>query len=249
MKKILVIGDRCTDRFIYGECKRLCPEAPVPVFTPTSIVENGGMAENVANNLKALTKDYEIITQFQPNLITKTRYVDVKTNHMFLRVDEGETSTIHPAVLSEQIKSIIKEAEAVIISDYNKGFITLDVINYIAENAKKTFVDSKKKLPVTLIEKLTFLKMNESEYESYENSLAKVSDRVIITLGSKGAKYKETLYPTPTPKETIDVSGAGDTFLAAFVYWFLETTVESACIHYANEMAAKVVARKGVVTP
>jgi bifunctional ADP-heptose synthase (sugar kinase/adenylyltransferase) len=247
MKKILVIGDRCTDRFVYGECKRLCPEAPVPVFTPTYTVENGGMAENVARNLQAIAKEYQVIIEFQSNLITKTRYVDVKSNHMFLRVDEEKK--VEPLILSENIKRSIKESEAVIISDYNKGFINLDIINYVAENAKMTFVDSKKKLPVSLIEKLTFIKMNESEYESYENSLVKVLDKVIITLGSKGAKYRETLYPTPCPKETIDVSGAGDTFLAAFAYFYLETRTESASIRYANEMSAKVVSKKGVVTP
>ena len=32
--KILVIGDSCTDIFIYGEIDRICPEAPVPVFKP-----------------------------------------------------------------------------------------------------------------------------------------------------------------------------------------------------------------------
>ena len=41
---ILVIGESCLDVFMYGECKRLCPEAPVPVFNPTHKVENGGMA-------------------------------------------------------------------------------------------------------------------------------------------------------------------------------------------------------------
>jgi len=30
--KFLVIGDSCTDRFVYGSCDRLCPEAPVPVL-------------------------------------------------------------------------------------------------------------------------------------------------------------------------------------------------------------------------
>ena len=32
--KILVIGDSCKDKYIYGLCERMCPEAPVPVFQP-----------------------------------------------------------------------------------------------------------------------------------------------------------------------------------------------------------------------
>ena len=39
--KILIIGDSCTDRFIYGNVGRLSPEAPVPVITPIETIENG----------------------------------------------------------------------------------------------------------------------------------------------------------------------------------------------------------------
>ena len=49
--KILVIGESCRDVFIYGECNRLCPEAPVPVFNPVKSVDNGGMARNVYRNV------------------------------------------------------------------------------------------------------------------------------------------------------------------------------------------------------
>ena len=47
MKKILVIGELCIDKFVYGEVKRLSPEAPVPVFNPIVTEENRGMAGNV----------------------------------------------------------------------------------------------------------------------------------------------------------------------------------------------------------
>ena len=52
--KILVIGDSCTDVFIYGRCERLNPEAPIPVFEPTKTVTNQGMAGNVVANLNKL---------------------------------------------------------------------------------------------------------------------------------------------------------------------------------------------------
>ena len=42
---ILVIGDSCIDKFIYGKCNRLCPEAPVPVFLPSEFTTNPGMAQ------------------------------------------------------------------------------------------------------------------------------------------------------------------------------------------------------------
>ena len=49
--KVLVIGEKCLDRFVYGECLRLSPEAPVPVFRPIYETTNLGMAANVVANL------------------------------------------------------------------------------------------------------------------------------------------------------------------------------------------------------
>ena len=63
MSKVLVIGDSCTDIFVYGDIKRVCPEAPVPVFNPTHQTENDGMAKNVVRNLEALGCDVEFISK------------------------------------------------------------------------------------------------------------------------------------------------------------------------------------------
>ena len=85
--KILVIGDSCTDVFVYGYCKRLCPEGPVPIFEPSRTITNMGMSGNVVANLKSLgAEKVELITNREQ--ITKTRYVEEKSNHMFIRVDE-----------------------------------------------------------------------------------------------------------------------------------------------------------------
>ena len=46
--RILVIGEKCIDEFIYGQCTRLNPEAPTPVFIEKKRIENQGMAGNVA---------------------------------------------------------------------------------------------------------------------------------------------------------------------------------------------------------
>jgi sugar/nucleoside kinase (ribokinase family) len=71
---------------------------------------------------------------------------------------------------------------------------------------------------------------------------------MIITLGGKGAKYMGTLYPTE-PKETIDVSGAGDTFLAAFAIKYLQVQDVDVSITFANKMSSIVVSKRGVNTP
>ena len=66
--KIVVIGESCTDRYIYGDCKRLCPEGPVPVFSPLNVVEQRGMAANTFHNLENMVTrpdSVELITNFQ----------------------------------------------------------------------------------------------------------------------------------------------------------------------------------------
>jgi sugar/nucleoside kinase (ribokinase family) len=71
---------------------------------------------------------------------------------------------------------------------------------------------------------------------------------VIVTLGSMGAKFKGTLFPSPKPQETIDVSGAGDTFTASFILKYYKTKDVNKSISYANEMSSIVVSRRGVST-
>ena len=49
--KIVVTGEACEDVFIYGDCKRLCPEGPVPVFAPQERHTYKGMAANTRENM------------------------------------------------------------------------------------------------------------------------------------------------------------------------------------------------------
>ena len=72
---------------------------------------------------------------------------------------------------------------------------------------------------------------------------------IIVTLGSQGAYYNGELIPQNNPQQTIDVSGAGDTFVAAFAVKFLETLEEKVSIEYANKISSIVVSKRGVVTP
>lgn len=247
MPKVVVIGDTCTDVFIYGECKRLSPEAPVPVFNPIETTENPGMAGNVVANLKAISPELQISFYHSAEKITKTRYVDRKTNHLFIRVDDEPRVNrifLKPTILTE-----LKEADAVIVSDYNKGFLTEEDILIIGETSKFCVLDTKQKLKTTTLYKYDFVKVNESEYKDNFKSLGFMNSKVIVTLGANGARHNDVVYHSPSPKETIDVSGAGDTFLAAFIINYLETKDITQAIPYANQLSSIVVSRKGVVTP
>ena len=113
--KILVIGDSCTDVFVYGRCNRLCPEGPIPVFEPSKTITNDGMAGNVVNNLRKLgVEKVELITNYEQ--ITKTRYVEEKSNQMLLRIDSNDK-----VANTFDIKQVDFDSyDAVIVADYDK---------------------------------------------------------------------------------------------------------------------------------
>jgi D-beta-D-heptose 7-phosphate kinase/D-beta-D-heptose 1-phosphate adenosyltransferase len=245
MKKILVIGEQCIDQFIYCNVTRLSPEAPVPVLNPVYTTENEGMAGNVYQNICALDLESNITLCYQDEEVIKRRYIDVKSNHMFLRVDTGEDK-ITKFNYTGNITQQIKEADLVIVSDYNKGFLDNNMLWDIGHLAKLSILDTKRKLPQDVANKYSFIKLNEGEAKNNSHLDPK---NIITTLGSKGAYYNGMLYSQPNPQQTIDVSGAGDTFVAAFAVKFLETLEEGVSIDFANEMAARVVSQRGVVTP
>jgi bifunctional ADP-heptose synthase (sugar kinase/adenylyltransferase) len=243
MIKILVIGEKCTDRFMYCDVSRFSPEAPVPVLNPIEIVENDGMAGNVVRNLIALNKDISVTHWYQDEIITKTRFVEKKSNHMFLRLDEGESNI---SKLNLKL-NLLSEYSIVIVSDYDKGFINNEDLLKIGKNSKISILDSKRKLSKEIISSFSFVKLNEKE--SLQNSELLECNNILITLGSRGTKFNDEVYPSPNPQETIDVSGAGDTFTASFILKYIEIGDIKSSIIFANKMSSIVVSKRGVATP
>jgi D-beta-D-heptose 7-phosphate kinase/D-beta-D-heptose 1-phosphate adenosyltransferase len=246
MFKILVIGEKCIDRFMYCDVSRFSPEAPVPVLNPVEIVENDGMAGNVVRNILSMKSDSLVAHWYQDEIITKTRFVEKKSNHMFLRLDDGE-SNISKVELTEERIGELSNFNIVIVSDYDKGFMTNDDLLTIGKNSKMSILDSKRKLSKEIVNSFTFVKLNEKE--SLQNSDLLECKNILVTLGSKGTKFNEEVYPSPNPQETIDVSGAGDTFTSAFILKYLETGDIKTSIIYANEMSSIVVSKRGVAVP
>ena len=248
MKKVLVIGDGCKDVFQYGKCERLSPEAPVPVFKPLQAKTNGGMAVNVYNNLMALGVNCDIITE---SGTTKTRYVDETSNQMLLRIDEND---IIKNIDENQLRSIeFDKYYAIVISDYNKGFLDEHDIEYISIRHPLVFMDTKKKMG-DWCNSVTVIKVNEKEYLRNQAWLDYMfEDVVVVTLGDRGAKYshlkkkiKEQLFPIVEEHPVRDLTGAGDTFLAALVAKFIENSDICEAIKFANKCSAWIVTQKGV---
>jgi|10_taG_2_1085330.scaffolds.fasta_scaffold01586_14 D-beta-D-heptose 7-phosphate kinase/D-beta-D-heptose 1-phosphate adenosyltransferase len=240
-KHILIIGESCRDVFNYGTCARLCPEQPVPIFKSKKTIENAGMALNVYNNIVTLGIDADIITNKNWSTITKTRFIDSSSNHMFMRLDVNDDEYI-----KYDTKTIdYDKYDAIIVSDYNKGFISEQQIEQISLNHSCVFLDTKKYLG-SWCENVTFIKINEQEYLRNKHFiLDRVIDKTIITLGSKGASLNEVIYPVPKV-EIRDVAGAGDSFIAGLVVKYIEHNNIIESIEFANDCATKVVQKRGV---
>lgn len=243
MKKILIIGDSCTDIFQYGVCERLSPEAAVPIFKPTYLKTSGGMAINIAENIAALGVEYDLITNdFRP---AKTRYVEEQSNHLLLRVDVNDR--VNPIEWEVLDKINYQDYSAVIISDYNKGYLWEDHIIHISKQHDLVFLDSKKEIG-NWVENVKFIKINKSEFlKNWKDPLNFKGD-LIVTLGKDGVDLNKIhRFAIENEHNVRDLSGAGDTFLAALVVKYLETKDIKEAIKFANKCAAWVVTQKGVV--
>jgi D-beta-D-heptose 7-phosphate kinase/D-beta-D-heptose 1-phosphate adenosyltransferase len=265
---ILIIGEVCMDVFHYCKTERLSPEAPVPVVKIINTEKNAGMAGNVELNLKSLIEEnIKIETIYPMGLPMKERYVDERTNHYHLRVDENDT--FEQIVFNGHNISKISKSNYIVISDYNKGFLTDEDIKTIRNYNKKAkiFIDTKKIISENVYKSVNYIKINEDEYlknittntyiskrlnfkknESIYTSQHRIS-KVIITLGAKGAMHHNILFSQKNPLTTIDVSGAGDTFLSALVASYITYNDICKAIEYANEVSREVVGIRGVSIP
>jgi bifunctional ADP-heptose synthase (sugar kinase/adenylyltransferase) len=234
--KILLIGDSCYDYYHYGEVKRISPEAPIPILDFTHVTKKRGMASNVYDNLKALGAEVHIVTSFSEN---KRRYIDKKTGQQLLRVDEK----INEERYEDVEAPLFSDYDAIVISDYNKGFLSYESIEEIIEIFHGPIFIDTKKTDLARFES-AIVKINKLEYEratSYCSSL-------IVTRGGKNVTYGEDLY-TPPKVDAHDVCGAGDTFLAALTFEYLRKNDMEKAIMFAMKAAAITVKHVGVYAP
>lgn len=236
--KILLIGDTCIDNYIYGTVDRVSPEAPIPVLKMTGKQDfREGMSGNVRKNLEALQCE---VKHLCGNQSVKTRYVDVKSGYQLLRVDgEAEQTPLRIENFSE-----LRNYDAIVISDYNKGFVDDHIIVQIRnEYIGPIFIDTKK----TDLSKFNrcFVKINQSECEK---AVSLPNDQyLIVTMSDEGTKYYGKIYPTDKV-EVHDVTGAGDVHLASLAVFYLLTGNIMSAIPYANKLASISVQHHGVYT-
>jgi bifunctional ADP-heptose synthase (sugar kinase/adenylyltransferase) len=235
---ILLLGETCEDIYLYGNVNRISPEAPVPVVEYSYEESFLGMASNVKKNLEAFGCFVNLITNKEK--IRKVRVVDKDSNHQLLRIDHDVN--ISPIKNSEVKTAFLHfQYDAIVVSDYNKGFLSIDDLKVISKNFKgPVFIDTKKKDLFT--EPNTFFKINQKEY----NNLISFPDdsQLIVTLGSQGAKHDGKIYQSQSVN-VYDVVGAGDAFLSGLVYGFLTYDDMGSAISLANKVASIVVQHPG----
>jgi sugar/nucleoside kinase (ribokinase family) len=124
-----------------------------------------------------------------------------------------------------------------------------DIVNICKLN-KPTILDTKRKLTREILDAVTYVKLNESEYDNNDDIIGdEYLDKIIITMGGDGVLYNNIKYKQKENMKTIDVSGAGDTFTAAFALKILETKDIEESIFFANEMSSLVVKKRGTSVP
>ncbi len=154
--KVLVVGDLMLDEFVWGKVNRISPEAPVPVVWVQSESVMPGGAANVANNIRALGGQVQMVgvvgsdrwgTLLLGELKKRaigtsgivrlaTRPTTVKTrviahHQQVVRVDREHKGPVEPSVLSRLIGSVRQQmdrVDAIVIEDYGKGMITRELL-------------------------------------------------------------------------------------------------------------------------
>ena len=241
---ITIIGESCTDIYVYTKSTRLSPEAPIPVLIPIHKIKTGGMAMNVYNNIKNMDSSIDVKLITHKKKIKKKRYVDHKTNHSFIRIDTGEDN------VDPYNGDIQNNYGVTIISDYNKGYLTDANIINISDKSMITILDTKRRLTKDIIDSVDYIKLNEGEYMNNKDLINDENiNKFIITMGGKGASHNGILYLQENDARTIDVSGAGDTFTAALGLALHNDKGLSEAIIMANKMSYKVVLQRGTSLP
>jgi D-beta-D-heptose 7-phosphate kinase/D-beta-D-heptose 1-phosphate adenosyltransferase len=159
--RILVIGDLIMDHFIWGNVKRISPEAPVPVVEVTRETTLLGGSANVVNNISTLgggclvagvvgndgdgrrlvktLGERGISTDgivADPRRPTTTKARVIAHSQQVVRFDRENNLSVGPTVRAKVIgyvKKAIRKADLVVISDYSKGLVTRELMEEIME--------------------------------------------------------------------------------------------------------------------
>lgn len=296
-KRIICLGDLMLDRYVYGRVDRISPEAPIPVIAVERQLSMPGGVGNVARNVAALGGEAILIGVIGDDapgnelkrligsedrmiadlVYDKGRQTTVKTRfmaagHHLLRADEGEVKASIDEAAEDQIlralEAEIGEADAVILSDYAKGTLTLRVIKAAIEIARKTskpIVVDPKSRDFSRYQGATLLTPNLKEVQEATGHSGKSdedaalagdsarmmagAEALLVTRSEKGMTLvgegmSAQHFPTRA-LEVFDVSGAGDTVIATLTMALAAGAGFADAAALANAAAGIVVGKVG----
>ena len=298
-RNVVVLGDVMLDEFVWGDVTRISPEAPVPVVDVRRESIHLGGAANVLANLIALgargsvvgvvgndeagrrlrngvrelgseANDNLIIDDVRPSTI-KTRII--AHSQLVVRADRESRTPVNSPIEDQiiaRLKSILSEADAFVVSDYDKGVVTPRILGDILPFAYErvpVLIDPKLRnfnfyRPATLVtpNHHEALRMSDSEDHSDDGSRHAATvirrklgcDAVLITRGDRGMMLLEAdgepVYVETAAREVYDVTGAGDTVIAALAAGLSAGTSMLEAATLANHAAGIVVGKVGTAT-
>lgn len=228
--KVLLIGDACIDRYSYIESTRTNPENGTPVYKEVyQSVDTGGMSLNVYEGLLNLGLYVDYKKTFPAYYSTKLRVVDTTTMLPLFRLDTDiESKEVDLSNID------LLKYQAIVISDYGKGFVSDATIKYIMDSYMgygPIFLDTKKKDLAAY--QGCIIKVNKAEAVA-STSLPK--ENIIVTLGEEGATFNG-YNQRAMHVNCIDPCGAGDSFLAGLVYGYFQQERQGILAHTSIEFA------------
>ena len=294
--KVFCLGDLMLDKYIVGTTNRISPEGPIPVLDIKKEVGMLGGVGNVVRNLSTLATETYLVSLVGDDLaskevekklnniniynnlikdpsrptIIKSRFI--ANNQQILRVDKEKITSINKKIekkVYEFSKKQILKTNAVVISDYNKGLITENILKKIISFAKihkKPIIVDPKSSNFSKYRGATIITPNIKELEAVlkkkiinEKQIIDFSRKLIskfnfnyllVTMGKSGMilisrKQKKIVKLKAESEEVFDVSGAGDTVVSYIAAGLASSLKIEEVVEIANLAAGVVVNKTG----
>lgn len=298
---VLVVGDVMVDHFIWGNVSRISPEAPVPVVdVQKDSIMLGGCA-NVLNNIHAMggrvyvagiigadNIGKKLVSELSERgietkgiIIEKNRPTTLKTRivahgQQMVRFDKENRQPIPPSSINKILDyagSLKNKIGAIVISDYNKGVVSKELIQGIKKITDGTGIYiclDPKQNNFSVYKGVHVITPNHYEIQraagieiTNSGDLQRLSETVmkkyafpalLVTRGEEGMSLFEnerrivhTHFPAQA-REVYDVTGAGDTVIGMLALGLAAraSMKEATCL--ANLAAGIVVEKVGTAT-
>ncbi|MBW2091997.1 MAG: D-glycero-beta-D-manno-heptose-7-phosphate kinase [Deltaproteobacteria bacterium] len=296
---ILIVGDVMMDEFIWGTVERISPEAPVPVVSVTDETQVLGGAANVVNNVISVggqalltgvvgqdrigQKIIRMLQELESNtegiLVDEDRPTTLKTRivaqaQQVVRFDREKRHSLSKEMTSEilaYINRVTDAFDAVIVSDYGKGVISMELMDGIRQFQEKKqliitvdpqinhflFYRNATSITPNHLEAEAGVGMKIDSEENLEQAGHMLMDGLnlqsaLITRGGQGMALFERdasmVHIPPVARDVFDISGAGDTVIAILTLGLAAGLSFREAAILSNFAAGSVVGKVGTAT-